>query len=48
MPGGLAAAWQHTIEVCRADDWTALPGSPVVLQPAEEGIRDEVLDNFAA
>ncbi len=48
VPGGLAAAWQHTIEVRRADDWTMLTGSPVVLPPAGGGIRGKVLDNVAA
>ncbi len=50
VPGGLATAWQHTIEVCRADDWTMLPGSAVVLQPAAAaaGVSDEVLDTFVA
>ncbi len=33
VPGGLAADWRHTIELCRVDDSTPLPGSPAVLEP---------------
>ncbi len=48
VPGGLTTAWRHTIEVCRADDGTMLPGSPVVLPPAADGITGEAIENFAA
>ncbi len=43
VPGGLEAAWPHTIEVYRADQWTMLPGSPIVLQPAADRIGGRLL-----
>ncbi len=48
VPGGLAADWSHTIEVCHADAWTMLPGSPAVLHPTADGFRDKALGCFAA
>ncbi len=48
VPGGLAAAWPHTIEIYHAVEWATLPGSPVVLRPAEGDISGQVLGNFAA